>query len=244
MRSEDYVGKHAYQGKVADRYDHDRQGEEIWTREQRFVVEWAAALPKDASILDLPTGTGRFVEGFLGLGLRVLAMDISDDMLAAVRRRWPAETTPRLTVATGDAEHLPLADGSVDYVLSWRLVHLLPPAVLPAVLREFRRVARAGVVLQVFAVRPAGARAPWGEPFRRRLRPLWRRLRSAFGGPTVHSWNHITSYAHREEDLRAAFAQAGLRLVRTHGFGSGADGLLNQVYFLEIAEARGTAPFS
>lgn len=230
----DYAGKHAYRGRVAADYDRDRVGEALWDTEQAFVADWCTRQVRGTSVLDLPTGTGRFLDLFLTAGLQVHAMDISDDMLAEVRRRWPAGgLPPGLTLAVGDAERIPLAEGGVDFVLSWRLVHLLPLPVVRVALREFARVARRQVVLQVFAVRPRGQRPPFAEGFRRAVRPLLRRLRAVFGGPPVPTWNHITSYSHGEEDLEAAWSAAGLHCVKVHGFGAGADGLLNQVYFLE-----------
>ncbi len=230
----DYAGKTAYRGPIAEHYDRDRVGEAIWQVEQQFVTDWTATLSPGQGVLDVPAGTGRFTEAFLARGLQVHAMDISDDMLAPIRRRWPA-ATPGLTVQAADAERLPLADGAVDCVLSWRLFHLLPAPVYRRVLQEFHRVARREVVLQVFAVRPAGQPRPFAPGLRRKLGPTWRRLRAALGGPPVQPWSHIASFSHGDDEIRQAIAAAGLVVARVHDFGADAAGLLNRVYFLTRA---------
>lgn len=240
----DYAGKTAYRGPIAEHYDRDRVGEAIWELEQRFVADWAATLPPGLSLIDIPAGTGRFVEILLGRGLKVHAMDISDDMLAPIRRRWPAADNPGLTVQAGDAEHLPLGDGAVDCVLSWRLFHLLPVPVFGRVLQEFRRVARGQIVVQVFAVRPPGQPRPFAPALRRKLSLARSRLRAALGGTPVPPWAHIESFSHGDEEIRRAIAAAGLAVARVHDFGADAAGLLNRVYFLTRAgdaPARGRA---
>lgn len=226
-----YAGKSAYHGDVVANYDRDRQTERIWQIEQSFISDWAQAdLVSGDRILDLPSGTGRFLAILLERGAQVTASDISADMLAQIRARFSKENFPRLDVQQADAEHLPFADGAFDYIVSWRLFHLLPSAVIPRVLGELKRVTRKTAIVQVFAVRPAGSRPS-----------LWRRMKAPVGAmlrrirrksPGDSPWAHITSYSHEEHSLLAAFAAAGLRVCRTHTFEVDSSGLANRVYFL------------
>jgi len=231
MPSEDYVAKSAYHGDVAARYEEQRKGEAVWNQEQAFVEAWIRDLEAGSVILDLPAGTGRFFPFFKARGLRVHARDISEDMLAEIRRAYPWSLTEGWDVRAGDAEHLDLPNDAVDYVLSWRFFHLIPPAVIDRVLREFARVCRGTIVIQVFAVRSSGMRMAAWQRVKGWLRPLWRRLRRA-STATECPWGHIASFSHPENDLRAAFARAGLEERRAVTL-SDYQGLPTRVYFLE-----------
>lgn len=240
MSEKEYVGKSAYQGDIASRYDEQRITEPIWAQEQAFVGQWVQTLPPHATVLDIPAGTGRFVAFFLDRGLKVHARDISADMLGEIRRRFDP-LPPGVDVEVGDAERLALPDNSVDHVISWRFLHLVPPPVVGRVLAEFQRVCRGTIVLQVFGVRPADARlTAWGA-LKDRLRPWWRRLRPVDRTIAATPWAHITSYPHPEENLLRAFAAAGLVVVETHTLELH-EGLANRVYFLTRTPAQPSRP--
>ena len=208
MTPEDtYTGKTAYQGSVAANYDRDRVGEPVWQREQDWFEGWARGVPPGARVLDVPAGTGRFVGILRARGARVHAVDISDDMLAELRRRWSAEE-PELVIARADAEALPYAAGEFDFVVCWRLFHLLPPAASERVLRELARVCRGEIVLEVFGVEQGGAGAAWLRAGKARLR-AWLRPAPVAAAP----WAHITNFPQREPALLALIARCGLRVA-------------------------------
>ena len=108
-------------------------------------------------ILDLPFGIGRFAPLYSRRGAEVVGIDISPDMLAEAAAD-PAVDELGPTLITADAEQIPLADGSVDYVVCMRFINWLPPETRENVLREFHRVARRGLIVQVrlHEVYPAG----------------------------------------------------------------------------------------
>jgi SAM-dependent methyltransferase len=88
-------------------------------------------------LLDVAGGTGNYSQVFSARGFRVLVMDAEPEMLAhAVRKLGPGRAV------VGDAERLPLGDGSVDCSMMVNAVHLFTDA--PAALREARRVIREG----------------------------------------------------------------------------------------------------
>lgn len=238
MASRDYAGKSAYHGAVASTYEADRRQQPLWEQEQEFVRDWVQTLPAGATLLDIPTGTGRFLEIFLARQLHVLAQDISKDMLAEIRRQHPALASARLEISEGDAEHLALADDTVDVVVCWRLLHLVPLPVVRGVLHEFRRVCRGPMAVQVFAVDPRPEQGGVGGRLKALLRPVWQRLRPHRSRTPATPWSHIPSYSHREPRLLAAFAAAGLRVDRTHTFDPAAP-FPTRVYFLSRAAAPG-----
>lgn len=226
MGTTDYAGKSAYRGEIAARYESDRKTEPLWVEEQNFVGRWAATLPEGATILDLPAGTGRFVELLLERKLRVMACDISDDMLAEIRKR-AAVNDPSLTIAKADAERLAMADKSVDFVLCWRLFHLLPIDAIERVLGEFRRVCRKEIVVQVLPVRSDDRVGGVLRAWRKLLRPLRR-----WGRPSKRTpWAHIPSRVHVERDLLAAFSRARVSVGKVETMAK-YDGLPVRVYTL------------
>jgi len=100
-----------------------------------------AGLRGDERVLDLGAGTGRLtlpVAARLRNGL-VVAVDLSDDMLAELRREARERgLDPVIEVRRADAAATGLPSASMDLVFSAGLLHEVPdPA---AVLREVRRV--------------------------------------------------------------------------------------------------------
>lgn len=238
MAADEYPAKSAYRGDVASRYDEDRVVEPLWAEEQAFVREWVQSLPSGTRVLDLPVGTGRFVEFYLERSLTVHGRDISADMIAEVRRRHPA-AEGRMDLSVGDAERIDLSGVTVDCVLCWRFFHLIPMTVMQRVLLEFRRICRGEVIVQVFGVEPAGVLASVTRAMKAVVRPLWRRLRSVTIEPET-PWSHIQSFVHSERELVACFAQTGWR-VRKAVTLSVAHGRANRVYFLHRAKEKASA---
>ncbi len=207
-RPSTYAGKTAYHGDVAVNYDRDRVGEPVWQKEQAWVETWARGVPSGAKVLDVPAGTGRFIGIFRARGAQVQAVDISEDMLAALRGQW-APDGATVVVEQGDAEALRHGDGAFDFAICWRLFHLVPADVAERVLRELARVCRGEIVVEVFGVEAGGpARLAWSA-LKRKVR-TWLPRRSAGAKP----WSHITNFVHNEPALRAMMARSGLRVVR------------------------------
>jgi ubiquinone/menaquinone biosynthesis C-methylase UbiE len=145
-----YYAKTIYSGQTAAQYDRIRKRGILnrlrWKSEMHQVGNVVLSLPRGQRILDVPCGTGRFLPLFLGAEHEVVGMDISTDMLNQI----PGECrSPRLSLEQGDAQRLRFADKSFDYIFSLRLFNHLPEAVRTDVLKEFRRVARKGVIIEL-----------------------------------------------------------------------------------------------
>jgi SAM-dependent methyltransferase len=109
------------------------------------------ASPQPVTVLDLGVGSGQ-LSGWLagwgvcaGVEVRVIASDINPRHLALVQSQ--AHHQPEVMVVGADGFHLPLADASVDYVISSLLLHHFGPDQVVKLLRESRRVARYGLVM-------------------------------------------------------------------------------------------------
>jgi SAM-dependent methyltransferase len=100
-------------------------------------------LPDGALVVDAPCGAG---VAFAGISphhrLRYLALDLSPAMLERARRRAFALELDQIKLVEGDAEHIPLADGSVDLFLSYWGLHCMPHP--DAAVREIARCLRRG----------------------------------------------------------------------------------------------------
>ncbi|MEK6797864.1 MAG: class I SAM-dependent methyltransferase [Planctomycetota bacterium] len=122
-------------------------------REQRVVARAIRRIRSRtdcATVLDLPSGTGRFLPLLAREGLRATAMDASAAMLHEGRPMHDLFSRPP-RVAVGSALEIPLRDGAVDLVLCSRLIHhVCDPGQRDQLLRELARVARCGVVVTFF----------------------------------------------------------------------------------------------
>ena len=100
-------------------------------------------LPEGAVVADAPCGAGA---AFVALSprqrLRYLALDLSPLMLERARQRARAFGLDQIEIVEGDAERIPLENGSVDLFLSYWGLHCMPHP--DAAVREIARCLRRG----------------------------------------------------------------------------------------------------
>lgn len=119
----------------------------------RHLPELLANVPRGTTItlLDIATGSGDIPRALVRWGrrkgddLRVLATDVSEDVLAVARRETADE--PAICVEACDARALPYADGAFDIAVCSLALHHFPRAEAVRVLEEMGRVARRGILL-------------------------------------------------------------------------------------------------
>lgn len=146
----DYRALAAYTEDEAATYDGKRfgrpRGRIVDALEWRLLRRGLGLLVRRGAVVrdvaDVPVGTGRMAARLIKARYEVVGVDVSTDMLKLAQGRSAA---PRYVV--GRAEALPLADGSVDAVVSVRLFGHLPQDARAAALAEFARVARIGAVV-------------------------------------------------------------------------------------------------
>jgi SAM-dependent methyltransferase len=122
-------------GQVAGQWDDLRNslfGEEFTTR------ALLSLLPRDWVVADLGCGTGNASEILSPYAQRVIAVDNSDAMLEAARKRLEGVTN--VTFVTGTLEKLPLESSSVDAAVAVLVMHHI--ADIAPVLRELSRILR------------------------------------------------------------------------------------------------------
>jgi SAM-dependent methyltransferase len=103
----------------------------------------------DPTVLDVGTGSADLPAALVrkanGRSVRVLASDLRPEILAYARAR--VGRLEGVEVLQADARDLPLTDGAVDVAHASLVMHHLDPTDVVAALREMRRVARRGVVV-------------------------------------------------------------------------------------------------
>lgn len=128
------------------------------------ILDELGAAPPLGRVLDVPCGSGRLSPVLLERSERVVSLDVSAEMLAALERRRDGRVRALV-------EGLPFRDDSFDAVVCCRLLHHLGPAAdLERATSELLRVSR-GIVVASFW--DSNALPSW----RRRIG--WRTRRSA-----------------------------------------------------------------
>jgi ubiquinone/menaquinone biosynthesis C-methylase UbiE len=151
---------------------------------------------QNSVVLDVPAGTGRLTRAAIEHGYQAIGVDVSSAMLRQGFILHGLDSIETFVGAVaGDIENLPLSAGSVDAVLSLRLMGHLPMDAKVRALREMLRVARVGVVV-MFARR---------TPFLRLKREAMWRMGVR---PKAQHW-----YDETDGDIRALIAGVGGEIV-------------------------------
>ena len=117
----------------------------------RLDLHLALSLLEPAAVVgDLGCGTGHLTALLAPHVARVIAVDASEEMLAAARER--TEAMPNVSLRLGDLEQLPLDDASIDLAtFSLALHYVANPA---RAISEAHRALRAGGRLAVLDMMP------------------------------------------------------------------------------------------
>lgn len=104
------------------------------------------------SVLDLPSGTGRFWEMLAEQPDRkILAADYSENMLQVAMRMRPESITRRVEAFQCSAFDIPRPDNAVENIFCMRLLHHIGNADDRLMLfREFRRVASKSICISLW----------------------------------------------------------------------------------------------
>ena len=187
-------------------------------RRWREALVNGIGLPAGSRILDVAAGTGSITRALTNVGLRVVALDQSSDMLGMLEHQG----VPKV-LATG--ERLPVATGAVDGVTFGYLLRYVDD--LPEAMSGLARVVRpGGVVAALDFGRPHGVWGPLWWIYTRWVLPVaglvigsgWAEV-GRFLGPNIDRfWA-----SHTPEELTARWTEAGLRDVhwRSMSLGGG-----------------------
>lgn len=154
-REKELGTKTGYYGPLAASYDQRRFGGirgrlKNW-RDQRLVGQAVRHAGNIRRVLDMPCGTGRFLQSMERYIPYLVGADISRDMIDLTRLHssFKGRSVGHLEYVQCDAKSLPFHNDSFDLVVSGRLLHHLyhfPQAERGQVMREFARVSRKWVL--------------------------------------------------------------------------------------------------
>jgi ubiquinone/menaquinone biosynthesis C-methylase UbiE len=182
-------------------------------RLSRRAIGALAGDRQDLSIVDVGTGGADIPVALLadarrrGRRLRVTAIDVRSEVLAAaVAARPGLDSIDGLELVVGDGRRLAFPDAAFSIAHSSLVLHHLDPPDALAVLREMRRVAELGIVVNDLA----RGRLPW----------LGARLMTGVltrNRYTRHDGPLSVRRAYTRGETRELLAAAGLRPIREYG---------------------------
>jgi ubiquinone/menaquinone biosynthesis C-methylase UbiE len=156
---------------VGESYERDRfsslVGRYRFWHERKAVEHLLERVELDARILDCPCGTGRWWPILKQRNATIVAGDVSPGMRDHARQRAAADGYD-IEIVEADAESLPFEDDSFDWVFSFALTKHLSRPMQYAILTEYARVARRGVLCS-FGLLNHFTYEVWRQRHRRRL---------------------------------------------------------------------------
>jgi ubiquinone/menaquinone biosynthesis C-methylase UbiE len=108
-----------YFKEVADQWDTMRQG--FFSEDVREKAYCIAGVEKGKTAADVGAGTGFLTEGLIKQGIKVIAVDRSEEMLMQMKEKYKEYDC--IDYRHGESENLPIQDDSVDYALANMYLH-------------------------------------------------------------------------------------------------------------------------
>jgi ubiquinone/menaquinone biosynthesis C-methylase UbiE len=198
----DYDGYIEYNKHVANSYDVDRQEEIHWMLENSYIQTLYKNL-HISTLLDLPVGTGRFMQYYENVK-NIVGIDISEDMLNIAKKK-ALQLPYKILLQKGDAFHLTYPNDFFLHTVCFRLMHLIPPDARQMFINELTRVTRDKVILQVYMENKL---------------PLYKKIISKFqcllnrSDKNPKPWSHINAYKLSEFDFNILVRVANLKIAK------------------------------
>ena len=182
-----------------------------------YYVDFDALRGKD--VLDVGFGSGFSVQLFAQAGANVTGIDLTPWAVTTTRARVAAFGL-EADVREGDAEQLPFADASFDFVFSWGVIH--HSSDMDKALSELVRVCKpgGGIVIMVYHRRSLFYVSY--KAFQRFL-PVMRRLGLHFEGARAGETEGLIARHFTTAELRAKLEEAGIENVRIVPYGQDAE---------------------
>lgn len=208
-------------GRIAPRYDLMNTLMTLGRdRHWRYMTAMLAAVPQGGLALDLGTGSGGLALALASLGCRVVGVDFCQPMMQIARGKVASAAGARVSLAAGDALHLPFPQGTFDCITAGFALRNL--ADLGQGLVEAHRVLRSGGRLVSLELTPPRSRVSrWLHSlYAHRYVPLLGRMVAGDGDAYAYLPASVDSFPDSEA-LRQAMLEVGFERVsfRTLGLG-------------------------
>lgn len=194
-----------YDKEIAMCYDQDRENEEHWILENKFIETYFKT-NQYKRILDIPVGTARFLD-YYPASSAILGVDISTNMLEkAHEKAEQGNTLAPIFLQEGNAKNLTFLNNQFDVVVCFRLMHLIPHEERLEIFKELLRVSKEVVLIQIYLSRKANI-----------VKKVLNRIKSKFiNKHTVQPWSHIQSFPCFEEQLDYYITSANINNYEIH----------------------------
>jgi len=141
-------GPNRYHGEIAKNYIKKRVRQKKWNIEQSIIKELISREHSCSTLLDVPFGTGRFVDMYLSKKIDVYGLDISQDMIA-VAKETLGSSFDKCKITIGTADNLPYKNEFFDVVISCRYFSIISYSMARNVLSELQRVSKSKIILNI-----------------------------------------------------------------------------------------------
>lgn len=132
---------------IADSYDAKRYlshtGIFFNELQARVIKDWTSA-GRDSRVLEIACGTGRLTISLTGCFEEVIAGDISTNMLAIAKENTRRGGINNITFMRINARKLPFSENTVNAIICFNFLHLLPNDQKCEFMSEFARVLKPG----------------------------------------------------------------------------------------------------
>jgi ubiquinone/menaquinone biosynthesis C-methylase UbiE len=136
-----------YHGNMAANYETKRKKQQRWDLENEVVKRFLSKI-QPRSILDVPCGTGRYFPLYDQLRVRrVLAVDVSDSMLAIAKHKTKKITRTTITLKRKDVRRLKVKP--VDVSVCVRFLDLIDESAMREVMRKLMKVSSIGIICTI-----------------------------------------------------------------------------------------------
>jgi len=116
--------------------------------EKRSIIKCLNSIGQVESIIDIPAGTGRITKLLINFANKIIAADISDDMLQIAKLKF--QNNSNISFIEIDAEKMQLPDNYVECITCVRLMGHVPPDIRIKMLSEMARVSSNWVIVTFY----------------------------------------------------------------------------------------------
>lgn len=142
----DYT-RERYTGETARTYDQTRHTKQLWIDEIRTLDEFLKNTYVSlggGTILDIPLGTGRFLDLYKKYPVKIIGIDVSEDMMKQAKAKDPS-----IDARIGDILDIDLKDKSVEVSVCIRLLNLIDEDEMIQALCELSRVTKYEIIISM-----------------------------------------------------------------------------------------------
>lgn len=212
-----------YLGENAERYDMRRSSGVKWKKEQLTFETLIKNIPKKSKIIDVPVGTGRFIDLYKKYQMDVSGIDMSEDMLRECAKKAEIQNYP-VYLKQGSIFNIEYKDNSFDVAVCIRFLNWINTRDFELAISELCRVANEHLIIGIrnytslkdFALSYQGAAGIARQIIRRAYKIVNRE------GLVVHAKKHIFN----------TFKKHDLNIVRSVCIERSANGTEYYFYFL------------